>query len=610
MTLGVQDVVSVASLEAAGLARTERGFVAPADFYAHLGVEPVESMDLLPDEGATIIHDLALPIPQEQRGRYGLVIDGGTLEHIPDIWAALGNVARLLAVGGRVVHVTPVCGWNNHGFYCPQPKLFFRTYLANGFRDVQGWLLHLPRDGGAARVEPIAPDAGVYEADSRRERTLLFLTAVLGREGGARALHPPLDTHLTCATPATTECAAPEAAASAAPPPSPPPSPAGGFHPGAWAGRLLARGLGDPRLRRLLLNGLSPQQRVDLALEALEWGELHDQVAWGALGRFAGHLRRSTPEAERLGLELARAVSPTTRSRMHESLRALTEQDDRSLAYALRAFRGLHETIATHAGRLAGQRILELGPGYTLIPGLLLVASGAASWVGADLHPLASLEAGLYRRFRREVEEDRDLVRGPEHYAARRALLTRLDQLLTCEGERVVVDERRVAWRHPVDAGQLPFADRSFELVLSNATLEHVRDPDAAARESLRVLAAGGLGLHQIDLRDHRDFSRPLDFLCLSAAAWEGRFAPVPAGGGDHSAFTYTNRWRKSDFVGAFERAGGVVRSCTSLPRVPVDDALRRGLDPDFRHRSADDLETVSVQLVVQRPDQPGSPGA
>jgi SAM-dependent methyltransferase len=40
---------------------------------------------------------------------------------------------------------------------------------------------------------------------------------------------------------------------------------------------------------------------------------------------------------------------------------------------------------------------------------------------------------------------------------------------------------------------RMPFADEAFDYVLSNAVLEHVRDPFAAAREMSRVLKRGGL---------------------------------------------------------------------------------------------------------------------
>ena len=41
----------------------------------------------------------------------------------------------------------------------------------------------------------------------------------------------------------------------------------------------------------------------------------------------------------------------------------------------------------------------------------------------------------------------------------------------------------------------LPFADRSFELVLATDVLEHVDDDYAAAREIMRVLVPGGTAL-------------------------------------------------------------------------------------------------------------------
>ena len=43
------------------------------------------------------------------------------------------------------------------------------------------------------------------------------------------------------------------------------------------------------------------------------------------------------------------------------------------------------------------------------------------------------------------------------------------------------------------DARELPFPDRSFDLVLSGGLLEHFRDPAAVIREMARVLRPGGL---------------------------------------------------------------------------------------------------------------------
>lgn len=202
LTLGALDIDFVPRLRARSLAATPGGHVRPEAFFAALGILQVDAIDIAPDEGATILHDLSTPLPPALLERFGLVIDGGTLEHIADVWAALANVGSALAPGGRVVHITPVSGWENHGFYCPQPKLFFRAYGRGGFSALRGWLLHSPRtSGGRPLIEEIGGDVGEFDTDSRRERTLLLFTAVKA-EGAA--LRPPVDSHLVDEQPSRT----------------------------------------------------------------------------------------------------------------------------------------------------------------------------------------------------------------------------------------------------------------------------------------------------------------------------------------------------------------------------------------------------------------------
>ncbi len=286
---------------------------------------------------------------------------------------------------------------------------------------------------------------------------------------------------------------------------------------------------------------------------------------------------------------------------LYTKLQARVEDDERTALYGLKVYRSVHGWLERHAGGAWGKRVLELGPGHTLVTGALLVAAGVDRYVGADLFPLARHDAAPYRLARAEIERGRDPLRMPGHEEARSAMRSRFDAAVRMEGDQVRFEESRLSWEYPVDATKLPFPDASFDVCMSNACFEHFRDPEAAARECLRVVVRGGVNLHQIDLRDHRDFSRPLGFLRFETADWEGLFRvdgpPPPAERGP-----YTNRWRLGDHVRAFERAGGQVVSVEVNLTTPVTDELRTTLHPDFRERTGEDLETLGAFLVVRRP--------
>jgi SAM-dependent methyltransferase len=106
-------------------------------FFEMLGVTSVRAMDCSDFEGAEILWDLNTPVPQELTGRFDLIVDGGTIEHIFDIRQAFMNIGRLLCPGGRIVHFTPANNYVNHGFYQCSPTLFSDYYSTNGFADVR-----------------------------------------------------------------------------------------------------------------------------------------------------------------------------------------------------------------------------------------------------------------------------------------------------------------------------------------------------------------------------------------------------------------------------------------------------------------------------------------
>ena len=129
------------ALKKAGIDRPITDFAQPDRFsetmFRELGLGEIEALDASPFEGADVIHDLNEPIPDELRGQFDFVLDGGTLEHVFDVARALDNVVEMLAPGGRFVSLTPFNGWPGHGFYQFSPELVWSYW-----KSMQGFKVH------------------------------------------------------------------------------------------------------------------------------------------------------------------------------------------------------------------------------------------------------------------------------------------------------------------------------------------------------------------------------------------------------------------------------------------------------------------------------------
>lgn len=107
-----------------------------SDSFLHdfLGVNSLSVIDFSSYEGADIIHDLNQPIPENLHGRFDVVIDGGSLEHIFNFPVAIKNLMQLLKIGGSLYIATPANNLCGHGFYQFSPELMFRIFTEeNGF---------------------------------------------------------------------------------------------------------------------------------------------------------------------------------------------------------------------------------------------------------------------------------------------------------------------------------------------------------------------------------------------------------------------------------------------------------------------------------------------
>ena len=229
--------------------------------------------------------------------------------------------------------------------------------------------------------------------------------------------------------------------------------------------------------------------------------------------------------------------------------------------------------------------ILELGPGENLGQGVLLVAMGAKKYTGLDLRKPPQ----LYDRHGYQAAMELLGLAAPAVAQPKAA------GIFTVEGERVVFNPGRIEYLYPRQSYDIRLPDGSIDYVFSHSVFEHIADPPRTVAAIARVLRSGGLSAHHFDMRDHADFSKPLEFLKVDAAAWSARFDGA-------NAHLYTNRQRLPDFIKLFEDSGFKILSVKSTGHVAMSEETRRGLHPDFHRYALEDLAVVSAMIVAQKP--------
>jgi hypothetical protein len=160
-------------------------------FFAWLGARQVDALDASDFEGARLVHDLNRPVPAHLHGRYDVVFDGGTLEHVFEYPTALRSAMRMVRVGGRLILHAPGDQWLGHGFYQLSPELFFRALSPeNGFAIEELRLVEAVPDGRAYRMRD--PAQVRARAQTRSEHpVLLFVEARKEREVAELFATPP-----------------------------------------------------------------------------------------------------------------------------------------------------------------------------------------------------------------------------------------------------------------------------------------------------------------------------------------------------------------------------------------------------------------------------------
>jgi hypothetical protein len=91
------------------------------------GFQTVDSLDASDYEGATIIHNMNKPLPENFK-KYDFIFDGGSTEHIFNIPQTFENIINALEVGGVFCSVTCNNNYSGHGMYQFSPELYFSAF--------------------------------------------------------------------------------------------------------------------------------------------------------------------------------------------------------------------------------------------------------------------------------------------------------------------------------------------------------------------------------------------------------------------------------------------------------------------------------------------------
>lgn len=255
---------------------------------------------------------------------------------------------------------------------------------------------------------------------------------------------------------------------------------------------------------------------------------------------------------------------------------------DETVAEMLAHVREKADLLECHVpGGVAGKTVLEVGPGGDFGLEIALVARGAARTICIDRDPYC-------------------LPKHPERVTALYQALAGEFGLPPAQAYR-----SQPFWHPPLPPDRFAYlvgkgiehedriAPGSVDVIASFAVLEHLHRLGRAFAAMARLLKPGGWMVHDVDLRDHTDFNRPLDFLRYPPWLWNiWRWN-----------LSYMNRLRWPAYEPLLKARGFRLERWWPTRTLSVDE-VARSLPPlarPFRRLTPDQLTVLGVRFVARR---------
>jgi SAM-dependent methyltransferase len=301
-------------------------------------------------------------------------------------------------------------------------------------------------------------------------------------------------------------------------------------------------------------------------------------------------LERSSAEFIKAAEELKRkgassGLSPSQEDQLLLALHNLQRDDNSTAIYNFGIYHKYRDIWSARKNGSAPPVVLEIGPGANIAQGVIFAMTGTKKYYALDIYR----DPQFYNRYSYEA------VAALLSTVAPQLVSNKPDAVFRVEGDKVVFNREKIEYLYPRQSYDIPLSPGAVDYVFSHSVFEHITDPEATIKALFQLLPSGGLTAHHFDLRDHTDFSKPLEFLKFDAATWKKQFDKS-------NLHLYMNRWRLPDFKSMFEKVGFRILNVEPTSKIPVTENIRRSLHADFQKYSLDDLSVMSALIVAEKP--------
>jgi SAM-dependent methyltransferase len=232
-------------------------------------------------------------------------------------------------------------------------------------------------------------------------------------------------------------------------------------------------------------------------------------------------------------------------------------------------------------------KVLDFGCGahFSDSTGLILYLCGVGSVDCLDIGaPCSGFESGAALDFVHWIRDQiiKDAV--PALPGGLRVDLSRLDAIHQAALDNTRGNHNPVNTSVKVIRGDImdeKWSSYRYDLITSNAVLEHVTDPPRIWSRLVDLLEAGGIMHHCIDFRDHRAYYNPLEFRPLPNDEENAQWSDP-----------HTNGWRFKDWM-------HLINAEESLKVVESVAMLLDGTEVEVTGNNVDQI--ASCELIVQK---------